>query len=448
MISVLIFLLSQVATLGIALAAHPYVAFVGYQIIYFMYHDSRWWYLMVPGLSYSFVCSATLLLLAFTKRGKNPNQIRKVPAFMWMYALLAFYALTYFWASNTDLHVFSLDDYVKTIVVISAAYVLCTSEKALNVYLWGYVATAAYIGYYALEIGRTSAGRFDLIGTVDAPEVNAIAAATAPAAVLALHMFWTAKHHAQRAVSVVLGALLVNGLVLMNSRGAFLGVAVGAATYVFFLLRTPFPEPGLRAKAIGVGFAGLLSLAAVLDSSAIGRFQSIFDETALTEERETGATRLYFWRAAYDMSFDYPLGKGYRGFFFEGLDYMPRGIAGGGRRRAVHSTWFEILTEAGYPGLFFFCMMLWTSWKQLNAVKKTAVSLGAPEHYYLGCVLQASLLSFMVCMSFIDRMRAEVLYWLVLFSACAYAVVVLQKTSKDREPQQSRVTQPLAFDEK
>ena len=242
---------------------------------------------------------------------------------------------------------------------------------------------------------------------------------------------------------MILGALLVNGLVLMNSRGAFLAMAVGAACYLYFLFWTPFKQRALRSKVIAMGLAGMVALAVVVDDSAIERFSSIFDQAVPTEERETGATRLYFWRAAVDMSFDYPMGKGYRGFFFEGIDYMPGGIAGGGRRRAVHSTWLEVLTEAGYLGLFLFGMMLLASWRQLSAVKRTAVIQGHIQHYYLGCALQAALISFLVAMSFIDRMRAEVLYWLILFAACAHAVLVRRNAeleSKQRPDAAARRT--------
>ncbi|MBK5940367.1 hypothetical protein CCR96_14180 [Halochromatium roseum] len=415
-------------TMAISISAAPYAAFIGYQIIYFMYHNSRWWYPLIPDISYSFIFSTLLVALAIFTSKKGDTRLLQVPAFRWMILLVVMFALTYFWASSQPLHLIALDDYVKAVVIVFAAYTLCTSSKALNAYIWGYIASAAYIGYYGWHLGRTSAGRLDSLGTVDSPEVNGIAAATLPAAILALHKFWTARSHLERAASVVCGAFLVNGLVLMNSRGAFLGMAVGSAYYLYALYRTPGGDRSIKPKVMGLAIAGALSLVVVLDESAINRFMTIFEQHQPTVEEETGATRIFFWKAAIRMSYDYPFGKGYRGFFLESIDYIPGYIAGGGRRRAVHSTWLEVLTQTGYIGLFFFVSMLTASWLQLRAVKKSAIPIKDIERYYLAAALQAALISFLVASTFIDRMRAEVLYWLILFAACAYRIYLRPAT--------------------
>ena len=58
------------------------------------------------------------------------------------------------------------------------------------------------------------------------------------------------------------------------------------------------------------------------------------------------------------------------------------------------------------------------------------------KEYYKVLAIQAALISFLVSMSFVNRMRAEVLYWLILFSACAYNIYINkaeinQEESKD-----------------
>jgi O-antigen ligase len=131
------------------------------------------------------------------------------------------------------------------------------------------------------------------------------------------------------------------------------------------------------------------------------------------------------------MSFDYPLGLGTRGFDSVAPLYIPQDVnTGNTRNRSVHSTWFEVLTELGYMGLFCFISMILCCLSGLKKVRKKLYQEGAFEDYFKMYAIQASLISFMLSMTFINRYRAEILYWLVLFSAAAYNIYILKDDKK------------------
>ncbi|MBL4705580.1 MAG: O-antigen ligase family protein [Flavobacteriales bacterium] len=144
-------------------------------------------------------------------------------------------------------------------------------------------------------------------------------------------------------------------------------------------------------------------------------------------EQESGATRLYFWIAAIDMAKDYPFGLGYKAFQAKAPDYVPIDVnTGAHRNRSVHSTWFQALSEIGYLGLFCVFAMLFSCFRATRKCKQQLFHLDNFDDYFKIVAIEAGLLTYMVGMSFMNRMTAEVLYWLILFTACAYNIYVLK----------------------
>jgi len=80
------------------------------------------------------------------------------------------------------------------------------------------------------------------------------------------------------------------------------------------------------------------------------------------EEREaSAASRLYYWGLAWEMALNNPLsGVGHNSYSRAYNDYD---ITGGkyGPSRAVHSSWFGILAEWGFPGLILFLVLYFYS---------------------------------------------------------------------------------------
>lgn len=435
MLNVLLFY----ATYGVGLFAssirNPVYAFALYEAVYFFHPKARWWGGMVPDISYSFFVVILMIALAFVHhRHTKHNKLLKVPQFRWMYFLLILYIAAYFYAALPTLHYDAAINYLKTIIIISVAYKLCDSNTKLDYALYGYIFGAWYVSFVAFQIGRNAGDRVEGIGTVDAPDANGIAAAIAPAVVLCLYYFLSSKKWLIKTLFVIAGAFIANGLVLINSRGAFLGVIIGLTYFMIHMYASPFQREFKKKTAIFITVAGLAGIAYIVDESTLERFNSI-TTTEVSEEKESGGTRTFFWIAAWDMAKDHPFGAGTRGFDFYAPFYLSENInTGRSRNRSVHSSWFEALSEVGYLGLFAFIMMICSAFHTLGLCKKELRRNNQADEYFKVVAIGGALLAFIIAMSFLNRMRAEILYWCILYTACAYNIYILTPPS----PQKSR----------
>jgi O-antigen ligase len=155
--------------------------------------------------------------------------------------------------------------------------------------------------------------------------------------------------------------------------------------------------------------------------------------TEVAVEQESGSTRFIYWMSAWEMAKDYPAGKGVRGFDYYAPDYIPEYVdTGFSRNRSVHSTWFEALTEIGYLGLLLFVLMLYSTFKSTRVCISNLKEKGDFENYFKLITFEAALLSFIVSMTFLNRFRAEILYWLILYTACAYNIYAIKPSESGK----------------
>ncbi len=421
-----------------AFIAHPAYAFMVYQLIYFFNPATRWWAYMLPSLPYSLM-SVLLMFVVFAKDFKqhHNNKLFAPPQMKWFYLVTLCYTLTIFYAPNAVATKEGVINFIKMLVILSVAYKLIDTLPKLNAVLTTYIVGASYVGFLAYQTGRNAAGRVEGIGTVDSPDSNGIAAAIVPTLVLSLYYFWFSKSWKLRALICVSGAFVANAIVLINSRGAFLAAIVSAAYFMFFMYFSKMQKRGQKWSATALIILGLVAAVNVIDESALDRFRSIKEEEQTTEQ-QTSKTRVYFWIAAVEVAFDYPFGQGIHGFDHHAPNYLPQHMdTGFSRNRSVHSTWFEALTEVGFHGFFFFLMMLYACFASTRAVKKALLEDEDHQGFFRIVAIEAAFVAFMVAMTFMNRFRAEILYWCVLFTACAYNIHILQPKRIAEEEQKA-----------
>ena len=112
----------------------------------------------------------------------------------------------------------------------------------------------------------------------------------------------------------IAGLFIANAVVLINSRGAFLAVAASIAFFMYFMYTSSFQRQHQKKMAVFITIAGLSGALYIADDDFISRITGITGEVDKAEKQESGATRLVFWEAAWEMTKDYPYGNGYRGF--------------------------------------------------------------------------------------------------------------------------------------
>ncbi|WP_414828112.1 O-antigen ligase family protein [Alteromonas sp. H39] len=431
MLNVLLFLSTYIGGFLFAFRHSAAIAFALYQAVYYFHPQNRWWGYMVPELSYSFF-TVVLMLMVFVFNFKllNKNQLLKSPHFRWIYFILLLFGVTYFYAAIPWHHEYALINFFKLVITMSLAYKIINTTKDLDYVLWAHIFGGWYLSFAAYQIGRNSGDRVEGIGTVDSPDANGAAAAIAPAIVLGLYYFWVTKNKIAKAALVIAGAFMANAIVLINSRGAFLGVACSIFYFIFHMFFSRFQRPYQKASVIGILILGMAGTVYVVDDSFVARMKTIFSEE-VSEEAESGATRTVYWIAAWDMAKDHPFGAGIAGFEYYAPDYIPQNVnTGNSRNRAVHSTWFEALSELGYLGFFALIAMLYTCYYSNRKCMKVLQKDGKVDEYFRMRAIEGALICFLVTMTFLNRFRADVFYWLILYCAVAYNIYVIKPKNK------------------
>lgn len=393
---------------------------------------------MVPSISYSFFTVMLMMLgLALNYKKLTKNKLLAAPQFKWIYLILLLFIITSFYAVLPGFHDFALSNFVKLVIIMSIAYKLIDTDRDLNYALWSYVFGSWYISFVAFQVGRNSGDRVEGIGTVDSPDANGIAAAVAPSLVLAFYYYWVSKNKFVKGIMVVAGVFIANAIVLINSRGAFLGVAVSMLYFVYHMFFSSFQRPHQKMTVIFLVIFGLSGVAVLADDSFVNRIKSITTDE-VSEDKESGATRTVFWVAAWDLAKDHPWGVGVAGFQYYAPVYVPQNVnTGNSRNRAVHSTWFEALSELGYIGLFALIAMVVSSFRATAKARSKLRDMGKIDEYFKVRAIEAALVGFIITMSFLNRMRADVFYWCILYSACAYNIYVLKsQVDEDEKPSQ------------
>jgi probable O-glycosylation ligase (exosortase A-associated) len=160
----------------------------------------------------------------------------------------------------------------------------------------------------------------------------------------------------------------------------------------------------------------LIAIAIVIAVVAPVMPQAFWDrmKTIAAAEEDLDASqqgRLYFWEVAKIMGDRKPVtGVGFNGYQRSYRNYNP--LEGEfGYRRSVHSAWFGVLAEMGYPGLFLLVAIIVLA--LLSAWRIRASTRGDPEladiRVYASAV-QMSLVAYVVGMTFLHGQYLE-MFW-------------------------------------
>jgi probable O-glycosylation ligase (exosortase A-associated) len=209
---------------------------------------------------------------------------------------------------------------------------------------------------------------------------------------------WERFGHRFAAVGVLYRAIVT------YSRGGFL--ACGAIG-LHYLLRSKRKVGALIGIAVVAGL-----IVPVLPDRFWSRMDTIPESTEEIDESDNSIKgRIHFWHVAVRMANDHPLlGVGHNSFnkFYDRYDFS-NGLYK--RNRSVHSSWFGLLSELGYPGLLLFVVILiYAFWqcRRVRRLSKTRPDLANLAVY--ASAIEAALLAFTVGGSFVIFHYNEMLW--------------------------------------
>lgn len=434
MLSAMLYLIPFLAGIAMSLRLGPVLIFMVYQLDYFLNPQNKWWGSLLPFVGAQFYLVLTMILVFMLRFGKyGPTPVFSHPQFRYMLLTILMFALAYFNAPFSEYHLIALDAFVTVAIVVFLITKFCTQKNHIYWIVDAYLFSAFLLSFYIYGWGRNSSGRVEGVGMVDANDSNLVSAALVPTIVIFIGKVIAEKRWLPRCAYGVGLLVTTNALILINSRGAFVGAAIGIAYFLFVSLKNnAFSTQEKRAIFFGmILFAGaFLRLA---DTTFLERMLTMKTEaTESTSERQSGSTRVYFWIASIELAKDYPFGTGASGFVYHSPYYLPTDLdTGKSRNRAVHSTWFEVLSEAGFLGLLFFTLMIYKTYKAFVMVRRKLWNEKDFVNSAIVLAVSSGFISFVVSATFINRLRAEVLYWLVALSICMYNVF-MEKNKVDR----------------
>ena len=361
----------------------------------------------LPWAAIVFGATAIGLVLARSTERVVPN------AMSWMVmALMACITVTSFTALGPPADVWAKWEFVFKVglgLLLTAS--LLSSRERVHALAW---VIALSLGYYGVKGGIFTVlhgGSYRVVGPPDSmiADNNHLAVGLLVAVPLMNYLRLQSRHAAVRwglAAAMVLTTL---GALGSHSRGALVALVAGA---LVFWLRSRHKL--VMGAALAACVAGGI---AIMPDRWADRMESI----SAYEEDRSASERLLLWRTSFALALDRPLvGSGFRGpYTREVVDRVDPDAPA----RAVHSIWFELLGEHGFPTFFVWFGMLalggWYAWRLPR------VAAGRPDLAWaadFGRMAQVSLVVYAVGGSFLSLSYWDVSWTLLVVVAAAHTL--------------------------
>ncbi len=283
------------------------------------------------------------------------------------------------------------------------------SKERLKELMLAHVLGCGFLGILAQLTGRDGE-RLDGVGGPNMDDSNTLAMVLVTGAVVAIGLVLTQKGW-RRYLSLASLVMIVNGFVLANSRGAFLGLVAGVLVLAFSMAK--------RHRRMFWGFAlvGALGLTVIVDKVFVDRMFTIQDVTSDDEAADASArSRVVIAKAQVQMFLEYPMGTGWRGTAVLSPRFMDsRWLMhdeDGNAERSSHNTFLTALSEQGIPGVMLYLGLL--GWV-LVAAFRVRVLRGPhddPELVTLGASLCGVLVAIFTAGTTADYLSKEVQFWI------------------------------------
>jgi len=415
-----------------AFTRHPIWGLYFYLATTYVFPPGRWWGYIFGDFRWAFVSAAITALAVVFHRGK----LREKP--LWLgfapVMLLAVFAawiwIQTLWALDIDEHVRGSTEFVKCLLALWFVYRVVDSKERLRDLMFAHVLGCGLLGIYAYATGRES-GRLDGVGGPNLDDSNTLGMYLVTATIVGVGLVLVEKGW-RRYVTLACLALIVNGFVLANSRGAFLGFVAGSLALAFSIGRKH------RRLFWAFAVAGVVALTVIVDKVFIDRMFTITDVTSQDEDADASArSRLVIAQAQVQMFFDHPLGTGWRGTAVLSPKYLDRRWLAGledDAQRSSHNTYLTCLTETGLPGaLIYSCIVLWV----VSAVFRVR-RLNTPDHdpdiTTMAAALCSALVVVLVAGTTADYLTKEVQFWLYAGLVSAFWLNSREGTARLTEP--------------
>ena len=261
-----LFLLLYFAGLLLAVVRHPRFGLYTYLFAFYMHPIDRWWGSQVPELRWSFIAAfvtITATLLNPQVRLSNVNWLSSPPGrfflfyFFWM-------LLQYAWTVTGPYHTEGTVLFAKYAVLSFVIQALVNNAREIRNFLMCHLLGCFYLGW--LAFGKNISGRFEGVGGPGIDDANTFSMYMATAATIAATFILRGPLWL-RALTIATVPFVLNGYILTQSRGGFVGLAAAALAIVYF-------KPQLKKGFfLPIGRPGSHALSCTVPSGVFGTAQ-------------------------------------------------------------------------------------------------------------------------------------------------------------------------------
>ncbi len=386
--------------------------FYGLMTYMFEYYTHRSWAEGVyPPLRYSFVVGGVILVCYFVHWNKFRNRSFSDPSMKYLLLLVINMAILTPFAISVELSYERLIQFMKLVGLYYFMSRIVRDRKKYNQFIWFQVWGNFLFGWRAFRRGGMTAGRLENIGGVDTANSNHLAGHMIMILPFIGNMFFFGNKWV-RIGALIAAPLIINALILCNSRGAFLGMIAMAISFIF--LSRVINIRGYRKKVIvGLALGSILFL-----WLANAQFWERMWTIPVYTEDGSAMSRTTSWKAATRMIKDEPFGSGGDGWELSSPKYIPEIVeAHGGELRTVHNTYLMMATDWGIQGLVLYSLFLVMIFVKLHKIRKREGSKDDLFFKSESLAIEVALIGFLVAAFFGNRIYAEGVYWYCALAA-------------------------------
>lgn len=305
------------------------------------------------------------------------------------------------------------DRVIKTIAGALLVACLLTTRERIHAMVWMMVVSMGYFGVKGGIFTLMTGGGFRVIGPPDSmiADRNHLAVALLVTVPLMNYLRMQSAHGIVRLGLMAAMGLMVISALGSQSRGALL--ALGATALILWWRS--------RGKVVsGVLIAACLAAAiSFMPQSWVDRMNTI----QTYEEDASAMGRVRIWEASWKLALARPLtGAGFRGPYQQDIVNQ---VVPGVTARAVHSIYFELLGEHGFPA--FAAWLGLTAAGAWYALRLMRLARGNPDLAWagdLGRMTQVSIVAYLVGGTFLSLSYWDFYWTLLLVVAAAHTLAV------------------------
>jgi O-Antigen ligase len=420
MVSLAAFLSLFVAGAVMALVRHPIYGVWLYLASIYVHPPSRWWAQMLPDLRWSMLAAVIALLSLFIHRKKiqplPQPWYRTAPGMLLLLFVIWFWAQN-LWALDGPTHLDASVQFTKYLIAFYLVYRVAADATSKTDILLGHVVGCLFLGIVAFTVGRDLGDRLNGVGGPGIDDANSLGMYFATAVVVGAALLLSVRRW-RVAILLVALPLILNGLILTGSRGAFLGLVAGGL--VVLVLRPP-----QRAWMFwGAGVLGVILAVTLVDQKFVDRVLTLRGAVEHDGAIDGSAeNRVVLIDAQWQMAAKYPHGAGHRGTVALSPQYLGRewlttrpGESEDQAGRSSHNTFLTVLVEQGLPGMLIYCALF--LWGALTIARLWVLRRRVPPEVSAPAVACAAAMAVVFTAGqFTDYLLAEVQIWLLALLA-------------------------------